>query len=246
VIAPISTLPCLLLRSNAVGASRGSVGSEHTGVPTAANEFSGYRSRPRSAETGGDFPSRLLSLDLLAWTFLDFLNSRPALVPGSLVPIVSCPVRRESSLLLLLASVCFFSLQLSSAFCFSFLSLSTFYFLFSVFILRSCSGSSFGSYDCDDWAGTTSPRLLLQAPESGSASRALTPRRASCPPVGPSFHETDRGTRRPLDLPSPTGNRHSERRPSRRIHGRWERDLSPLVVDRRTKPRVGRSLQRRN
>ena len=249
MIAPISTLPCLLLRSNAVGASRGSVGSEHTGVPTAANEFSGYRSRPRSAETGGDFPSRLLSLDLLAWTFLDFLNSRPALVPGSLVPIVSCPVRRESSLLLSSALFCLLLSSSAAAAAFYLFLLSTFYFLLSTFYfsafhfaflfrfwlvrLRRLGGDDFSA------SPFASSRVRKRLPRLDPSARLV--------PTGRSlFHETGRGIRRPLDLPSPTGNQHSERRPSRRIHGRWERDLSPLVVDRRTKPRVERSLQRRN
>lgn len=79
-----------------------------------------------------------------------------------------------------------------------------FCFLLSVF---SFQFSTSGSYDCDGWAGTTSPRLLLQAPESGSASRALTPRRASCPPVGPSSTRPTEafGVRWICPLPPATG-----------------------------------------
>ena len=173
----------------------------------------------------------------LAWTFLDFLDSRLALVPGSLVPIVSCPVRRESSLLL--SSSFFFSLLLLLSISFCFL-LSVFYFLLSAFLfsfwlvrLRRLGGDDFSA------SPFASSRVRKRLPRLDPSARLA--------PTGRSlFPETDRGIRRPLDLPSPTGNWHSERRPSRRIHGRWERDLSPLVVDRRTKPRVGRSLQRRN
>jgi hypothetical protein len=83
----------------------------------------------------------------------------------------------------------------------------------SFFLSRSGSGW----YDCNSWTGTTSPHLLFGSSRVRKHLPRLDPSGRRVPTGRSLFHETRRGIWRPLDPPSPTGIRHSARRPERRI-----------------------------